>query len=53
MWLIIDVMSALVAPIGARAQSLQGEIDGNVTDSTQGAVVGAALVQTQADGEIS
>ena len=53
MWLIIDVMSALVAPIGARAQALQGEIDGNVTDSTQGAVVGARVVATNAETNFS
>jgi uncharacterized protein (DUF2141 family) len=53
MWLIIDVMSALVVPIGARAQALQGEIDGNVTDSIQGAVVGARVVATNAETNFS
>ena len=33
----------LVAPDGARAQLLQGTIDGNVTDSSQAAIPGAIV----------
>src|SRR5262245_12492229 len=42
-WLLAlsSIALALVAPDGARAQLLQGTIDGNVTDSTQAAIAGA------------
>src|SRR4030081_1463441 len=53
MWLIINGTFSLVAPTGVRAQALQGEIDGNVTDSTQGAIVGARVVATNTETNFS
>ncbi len=37
---------AMIAPQAARGQLLQGSIDGNVTDASQGAIAGARVVAT-------
>src|SRR6516225_6955095 len=49
---IIGAASILVVPKEAVAQALLGEIDGNVTDSTQAAIVGAVVVATSAETNI-
>ena len=38
------ILAALLAPAGAQAQALLGEIKGNVVDATQAAIVGATVV---------
>jgi hypothetical protein len=43
----------LRAPAGAQAQALLGEINGNVVDSTQAAIVGARVVATNPDTNFS
>ena len=40
---------ALLGPPCARAQLLQGTIDGNVTDPSQAAIAGAAVTATNQD----
>lgn len=40
--------SRTFTPVRAQAQALLGEIDGNITDSTQAAIVGAKVVATNA-----
>ena len=47
-WIVVTI-AALVVSNNARAQALLGEIDGNVTDSTQGAIVGARVVATNTE----
>jgi hypothetical protein len=42
-WPLALVALILVAPGAARAQLLQGTIDGNVTDSSQAAIAGATV----------
>jgi len=42
-WPLALVALTLAAPGGARAQLLQGTIDGNVTDSSQAAIAGAIV----------
>ena len=42
-WVAVFIAFSVVAGSGARAQLLQGTIDGNVADSSQAAVVGAKV----------
>lgn len=47
------ILAALPAPAGAQAQALLGEINGNVVDATQAAIVGARVVATNPDTNFS
>ena len=47
------ILAALLAPAGAQAQALLGEINGNVVDATQAAIVGARVVATNPDTNFS
>jgi len=50
---VFCILAALLAPARAQAQALLGEINGNVVDSTQAAIVGARVVATNPDTNFS
>lgn len=50
---VFCILAALLAPAGAQAQALLGEINGTVVDATQAAIVGARVVATNPDTNFS
>ena len=46
---VFCILAALLAPAGAEAQALLGEINGTVVDATQAAIVGARVLATNPD----